>query len=391
MHIIYRFSLAVTVGLSLGLLLSFSGALREPVSHDNDISSTQEEILGAIQRKYIKKINHNDFSNLNVEEIFSSLDRYSEYISEAQYKKIVSGTKGNFKGIGIRINKDTIDHVFFGSPAYESGLKKEDKIIKIDGRPIDISDNYNLHEILQDTKLALEMTILRGTNNTELSFDLVKDNFSMPSIDARVIDNNFCYIKIETFNDTTESEISTVLENVCGDHKKIQGAVIDLRNNPGGTLESAISVSNLFLKKGVIVSAKGRDNELIFVRSATGRDSLSGLPMVAIVNNKSASAAEIFAGAMQDNKRAIIIGDSTYGKGSIQEVVPLKSGGAVILTTAKYFRPSGEPITQSGIRPDIKIQNNNREAKMTYHGEYSDDTYLLYAVDLLKNKKSYLF
>ena len=359
MHIIYRFSLAVTVGLSLGLLLSFSGALREPVSHDNDISSTQEEILGAIQKKYIKKINHNDFSNLNVEEIFSSLDRYSEYLSEAQYKKIVSGTKGNFKGIGIRINKDTIDHVFFGSPAYESGLKKEDKIIKIDGRPIDISDNHNLHEILQDTKSALEMTILRGTNNTELSFDLVKDNFSMPSIDARVIDNNFCYIKIETFNDTTESEISTVLKNVCGNRKKIQGAVIDLRNNPGGTLESAISVSNLFLKKGVIVSAKGRDNELIFVRSATGRDSLSGLPMVAIVNNKSASAAEIFAGAMQDNKRAIIIGDSTYGKGSIQEVLPLKSGGAVILTTAKYFRPSGEPITQSGIRPDIKIHNNN--------------------------------
>ena len=390
MHIIYRFSLAVTVGLSLGLLLSFSGALREPVSHDNDISSTQEEILGAIQKKYIKKINHKDFSNLNVEEIFSSLDRYSEYLSEAQYKKIVSGTKGNFKGIGIRINKDTIDHVFFGSPAYESGLKKEDKIIKIDGRPIDISDNYNLHEILQDTKLALEMTILRGTNNTELSFDLVKDNFSMPSIDARVIDNNFCYIKIETFNDTTESEISTVLENVCGDHKKIQGAVIDLRNNPGGTLESAISVSNLFLKKGVIVSAKGRDNELIFVRSATGRDSLSGLPMVAIVNNKSASAAEIFAGAMQDNKRAIIIGNSTYGKGSIQEVIPLKSGGAVILTTAKYFRPSGEPITQSGIRPDIKIHNNNR-AQMTNHGKYSDDTYLLYAVELLKNKKSYLF
>jgi len=391
MHIIYRFSLAVTVGLSLGLLLSFSGALRETVSHDNDIFSTQEEILGAIQKKYIKKINHDDFSNLNIEEIFSSLDRYSEYLSEAQYKKIISGTKGNFKGIGIRINKDTIDHVFSGSPAYESGLKKEDKIIKIDGRPIDISDNYNLHEILQDTKSTLEMTILRGTNNTELSFDLVKDNFSMPSIDARVIDNNFCYIKIETFNDTTESEISTVLENACGDHKKIQGAVIDLRNNPGGTLESAISVSNLFLKKGVIVSAKGRDNELIFVRSATGRDSLSGLPMVAIVNNKSASAAEIFAGAMQDNKRAIIIGNSTYGKGSIQEVVPLKSGGAVILTTAKYFRPSGEPITQSGIRPDIKIHNNNREAKMTNHGEYSDDTYLLYAVDLLKNKKSYLF
>ena len=391
MQIIYRFSLAVTVGLSLGLLLSFSGVLREPVSHDNDILSTQEEILGAIQKKYIKKINHDDFSTLNIEEIFSSLDHYSEYLSEAQYKKIISGTKGNFKGIGIRIKKDKIDHVFSGSPASESGLKQEDKIIKIDGRPIDISDNYNLHKILQDKKSAVEMTILRGTNNTELSFDLVKENFSMPSIDARVIENNFCYIKIETFNDTTESEINTVLENICGDHKKIQGAVIDLRNNPGGTLESAISVSNLFLKKGVIVSAKGRDNELIFVRSATGRDSLSGLPMVAIVNNKSASAAEIFAGAMQDNKRAIIIGNSTYGKGSIQEVVPLKSGGAVILTTAKYFRPSGEPITQSGIRPDIKIHNDNREAKMTNHGEYSDDTYLLYAVDLLKNKKSYLF
>ena len=391
MYIIYRFSLAITVGLSLGLLLSFSGALREPVGHDKDIYSTQEEILGAIQKKYIKKINHDDFSNLNVEEIFSNLDRYSEYLSETQYKKIVSGTKGSFKGIGVRIDKDTIDHVFFGSPAYESGLKKEDKIIKIDGRPIDISDNYNLHELIQDTETALEMTILRGTNNTELSFALVKDNFSMPSIDARVIDNNFCYIKIDTFNDTTESEISTVLENVCGDQKKIQGAVIDLRNNPGGTLESAINVSNLFLKKGVIVSAKGRDNELIFVRSATGGDSLAGLPIVAIVNNKSASAAEIFAGAMQDNKRAIIIGNSTYGKGSIQEVIPLKSGGAVILTTARYFRPSGEPITQSGIRPDIKIQNNNKELQKNYTGEYSNDAYLSYALEFLKNKKSYLF
>ena len=391
MHIIYRFSLAVTVGLSLGLLLSLSSILREPVSRHNDIYSTQEEILGAVQKKYIKKINHDDFSNLNLEEIFSSLDPYSEYLSEAQYRKIVSGTKGIFKGIGVRIYKDTIDHVFFGSPAYESGLKREDKIIKIDGHPIDISDNHNLYELLQDTETALEMTILRGTNNTELSFALVKDNFSMPSIDARVIDNNFCYIKIDMFNDTTESEISTVLENVCGDQNLIQGAVIDLRNNPGGTLESAINVSNLFLKKGVIVSAKGRDNELIFVRSATGGDSLAGLPIVAIVNNKSASAAEIFAGAMQDNKRAIIIGNSTYGKGSIQEVIPLKSGGAVILTTARYFRPSGEPITQSGIRPDIKIQNNNKELQTNYTGEYSNDAYLSYALEFLKNKKSYLF
>jgi len=391
MHIIYRLSLAVTVGLSLGLLLSLSSILREPVSRHNDIYSTQEEILGAVQKKYIKKINHDDFSNLNLEEIFSSLDPYSEYLSEAQYRKIVSGTKGIFKGIGVRIYKDTIDHVFFGSPAYESGLKREDKIIKIDGHPIDISDNHNLYELLQDTETALEMTILRGTNNTELSFALVKDNFSMPSIDARVIDNNFCYIKIDMFNDTTESEISTVLENVCGDQNLIQGAVIDLRNNPGGTLESAINVSNLFLKKGVIVSAKGRDNELIFVRSATGGDSLAGLPIVAIVNNKSASAAEIFAGAMQDNKRAIIIGNSTYGKGSIQEVIPLKSGGAVILTTARYFRPSGEPITQSGIRPDIKIQNNNKELQTNYTGEYSNDAYLSYALEFLKNKKSYLF
>ena len=328
---------------------------------------------------------------MNVEEIFSSLDRYSEYLSEAQYKKIVSGTKGNFKGIGIRINKNRIDHVFFGSPAYKSGLKKEDKIIKIDGRPIDISDNYNLHQLLHDTETAVKMTISRGTNNTELSFELVKDNFFIPSVNARIIDNNFCYIKIETFNDTTESEISAVLENMCEDQKKIQGAVIDLRNNPGGTLESAINVSNLFLKKGVIVSAKGRDNKLIFVRSATGRDFLSGLPMVAIVNDKSASGAEIFAGAMQDNKRAIIIGNSTYGKGSIQEVIPLKSGGAVILTTAKYFRPSGESISQGGIRPDIKIRNNNNEPQINAKGEYPNDEYLSYAIELLKNKKSYLF
>jgi carboxyl-terminal processing protease len=203
--------------------------------------------------------------------------------------------------------------------------------------------------------------------------------------------SNYCYIKIDIFNNNTEIEINDVLSDECRiidtNKQQIQGFIIDVRNNPGGTLEAAVAVSDLFLNEGVIVSARGRNNKLIFTYSANQDDIASGLPMAIIVNKKSASAAEIFASAMQDNNRAIVVGVNTYGKGSIQEVIPLSRGGAIILTTARYYRPSGNPITSSGIRPDIKIVDYNyfKDSKI----DVKKDIQLSQTIDILQRNKDY--
>ena len=168
-----------------------------------------------------------------------------------------------------------------------------------------------------------------------------------------------------------------------------RGLIIDIRNNPGGTLEGAVKVANLFLERGVIVSAKGRKNDSLFVHSADANDITKGLPIVIIVNKYSASAAEIFAGAMQDNNRAIIVGTSTYGKGLIQTVIPLTDGSAIKLTTAQYFRPSGSPITKSGIRPDIVIKNTESASKNDRDESIYEDLQLSEAINIMNNRLEY--
>ena len=180
------------------------------------------------------------------------------------------------------------------------------------------------------------------------------------------------------------------MKNICLSNKKTinetKGLIIDIRNNPGGTLEGAVKVANLFLEKGVIVTAKGRSNDSLFVHSADTNDISKGLPIVIIVNKHSASAAEIFAGAMQDNNRAIIVGTSTYGKGLIQTVIPLTDGSAIKLTTARYFRPSGAPINKSGIRPDIVVQNSANARSNDDNNSIYDDLQLSEAINIMNNR-----
>ena len=223
----------------------------------------------------------------------------------------------------------------------------------------------------------------------------MREKIYIPSVYSEMLASNFCYIKLDKFNNQTQLEINRAISNSCQSviavNNSIKGLIIDIRNNLGGTLESAVDVSDLFLNSGIIVSAKGRENDLMFVRSASKDDILADLPIAIIVNKYSASAAEIFAGAMQDNKRAIIIGTATYGKGSIQSVIPLSDGGAIKLTTARYFRPSGEPINKLGIRPDILIKSS-KYAVSSFSAtkiDISNDIQLSEAINVLNRNINY--
>ena len=392
MQSFFRIFLAAILGIIIGLTFSFEDFYLLKKNESKKYSSLRDEVWDKVHQKYINEIDHENKSE-NIDQIINNLDKYSEYIDESEYENVVLGAKGLYRGIGLKIDQthNIITNVFSGSPAEEFGIMKGDKIVKINDQFIDDNSKINLRDLITNSKNDTTITISRGSIRDDLIFKIQKRNFLLPSTVSKVVDSYYCYLKIDTFNNRTKFEISSTVKNNCNSNSEIQGFVIDVRDNPGGTLEAAIDVSDLFLKKGIIVSAKGRDNEVIFVRTASENDILYGLPIALIINKNSASAAEIFAGALQDNKRAILVGDSsTYGKGSIQEVVPLSNGGALILTTAKYFRPSGDPISDIGIKPDIKISYKKmQDLNLNKTEIFNKDAYLLNAITLLKNRKNY--
>jgi|TARA_B100000959_G_scaffold59854_2_gene62823 carboxyl-terminal processing protease len=396
----HRSLLAILTGVFLGFVLSLSNEFFSSFATTRFNLNTNDEILTTIKEKYIETVDFIDFEQQSIEKTIAQLDEYSEFLSEQEYQDIINVSKGIYTGVGIKIYEDEaaikVSKVFSNSPADYAGIMLDDEIVKINAKEITFNEFIKTLKTLEDNKKSeIEIIIHREGINEELNFKMLRENVSVPSIYAEIMTSNYCYIKIDVFNNNTKIEINDVLSDECAiidaNQNQIQGVIIDVRNNPGGTLKAAVGVSDLFLNKGVIVSARGRDNKLMFTYSANQDDIADGLPMVIIVNKKSASAAEIFAGAMQDNNRAIVVGVNTYGKGSIQEVIPLSKGGAIILTTARYYRPSGNPITSSGIRPDVKIVDYNyfKDSKYNSRVDLKQDVQLSQAIDILKRNKDY--
>ncbi len=396
----HRSLLAILTGVFLGFVLSLSNEFFSSFATTRFNLNTNDEILTTIKEKYIETVDFIDFKQQSIEKTIAQLDEYSEFLSEQEYQDIINVSKGIYTGVGIKIYEDEaaikVSKVFSNSPADYAGIMLDDEIVKINAKEITFNEFIKTLKTLEDNKKSeIEIIIHREGTNEELNFKMLRENVSVPSIYAEIMTSNYCYIKIDVFNNNTKIEINDVLSDECAiidaNQNQIQGVIIDVRNNPGGTLKAAVGVSDLFLNKGVIVSARGRDNKLMFTYSANQDDIADGLPMVIIVNKKSASAAEIFAGAMQDNNRAIVVGVNTYGKGSIQEVIPLSKGGAIILTTARYYRPSGNPITSSGIRPDVKIVDYNyfKDSKYNSRVDLKQDVQLSQAIDILKRNKDY--
>ena len=293
--------------------------------------------------------------------MLKALDPYSQFMDPDTYNEMKVETTGKFGGLGIEIsirdNLLTVIAPIDGTPAYKAGLKAGDKIVKIDNEPTrDITLIDAVKKLRGDAGTSVDLTILREKEKKLLDFTITRDIIKIASIkEAKVIEEGIGYIKLIEFQEGTEKELEKALAGL--EKEGIGSLILDLRDNPGGLLNSAVRVADIFLERGSsIVSTKGRRGNQALEFKAQGKKGYRTYPLVVMVNGGSASASEIVAGAVQDNKRGVVIGTKTFGKGSVQTVVPLSDGSALRITTAKYFTPSGRSIINDGIEPDIAVE-----------------------------------
>ena len=334
-----------------------------PVLASNDESRLEaynklRKVIGTIEKYYVDELTLNEIVDKAINGLMSNLDAHSAYLNEDKYNDLKIQTDGEFGGIGITIAlKDggiTIIAPIEGTPGDKVGLKSGDIILKINDEStlnMDIDDAVSKMRGKPRTKVKL--TIVRKNEPKPLVFDIVRDNIQVESVYARTIeDTNYAYVRVTSF----DKKVSQRVEDELKKFKKIDGIILDLRNNPGGLLNQAVELSDLFIKDGVIVSQKGRIKGENIVYKATKRTPYANIPLVVLTNNGSASASEIVAGAIQDNKRGIIVGESTFGKGSVQVILPTEKKEALRLTIARYYLPSGRTIQAVGVTPDIKVE-----------------------------------
>ncbi len=338
-------------------------------------------VVSEIEKKYVDKISISEIMTKAIEGLLSNLDAHSAYLNEKKFKEFQAQTEGEFGGLGITVGmRDgvlTVIAPLEGTPAYKAGVKSGDNILKINNEStlsMSIDDAINL--MRGKPKTPIQITIVRKNEPKPLVFNIIRDIIKLPSVYVKKIkETPYLYVRVSGFDkNVTKSVLDGLKAN-----PKAKGIVLDLRGNPGGLLNQAVGLSNLFIKEGVLVSQKGKNKEENLEYKANGRAPYANLPIAVLVNGGSASASEIVAGALQDHKRAIIIGEKTFGKGSVQMLLPVNKDEAIKITTARYYLPSGRTIQAKGITPDIVIypgkvpENENKfslkEADLKHHLE----------------------
>jgi len=319
------------------------------------------EVLDIVEKNYVEEVKQKKLIDEAVNGMIKSLDPHSAYLTPDQYKELQVDTSGTFGGLGIVISMQndqlTVVSPIEDTPAFKAGLKAGDRILKIDGqitKGMSIQDAVKKMRGPENTKVTL--TILRKDFKEPRDFEITRAVIKIKSVKHNVYDDSIGYIRISAFQESTVDELRKALQQVSGKSRDLKGIVIDVRNNPGGLLDQAVKASDAFLKSGTIVSTKGRAKaiESKFVARDDGNEPTC--PIVVLVNEGTASASEILSGALQDNGRAIVLGMPTFGKGSVQTVIPLEDGSALKLTTAKYYTPKGRSIQAEGIKPDIVVE-----------------------------------
>lgn len=324
--------------------------------------------LNQIKRYYVKPVSDKELFDNAIRGMVNNLDPHSSYLNEEDFNELQTSTNGEFGGLGIEVTMEEglvkVVTPLVDTPAYKAGIKSGDYIVKLGSQSVqglDLKDAVNL--MRGKVGSPIELTVLRKGTNKPLNFNLVREKILIKSVQSKLLDNEYGYIRLTQFQALTDKDMEQAiiqLKQQSGGYLK--GLVLDLRNNPGGLLDSAIQISNAFLeeskngKKEVIVYTQGRFAGSKFTAVATPRDILSNAPLVVLINNGSASASEIVAGALKDNKRALILGTRSFGKGSVQTVLPLDSKRGIKLTTALYYTPSGTSIQAKGITPDIVVE-----------------------------------
>lgn len=394
-----RAILVLVIGTVMGLSLSFGGSLmtNQRQSSGEDLAFEQArlfaEVMKRVKSDYVEPIDESELLESAIRGMVSDLDSHSQYLDADEYRDIRISTTGSYTGIGIEVSEVDGDirviTPIAGSPAARSGIRSGDQIIAVDGILV-VADR------LQDTigqmrgRRGSRITITVLREEETIDYEMRREVIRVASVYYETLQPDYGYVRLSQFSESTARELSRAIDDLQDDQGgMLSGLILDLRNNPGGVLDAAIDVSDLFLDSGVIVSAEGRSPDSKFVRSAHRGDVLDGADIVILVNKGSASASEIVAGALQDHNRATIVGTSTFGKGLVQTVMPLSMGRAIKLTTSRYFTPSGDSIHEIGITPDVLIDDTLGFPDLSLSGgvDRENDAQLLEAVERLQNRQ----
>ncbi len=327
---------------------------------------TFAEVYGRIKQDYVEPVKDDKLIEDAIRGMLSGLDPHSTYLDKEQYDELKVGTMGQFGGLGIEVGMENgfvkVIAPIDDTPAQKAGVKAGDLIIRLDEKPVKgLSLNDAVKIMRGEPGSAIVLTLVREGREQPLRLKLVRDVIKVKSVKSRMLEPGYGYLRLSSFQAKTGENMIEALDELKKGGK-LKGLVLDLRNNPGGVLNAAVSVSDAFLDEGLIVYTDGRIEDSKMKFDATSGDALEGAPMVVLINAGSASASEIVAGALQDHNRAIIMGEKTFGKGSVQTILPTSNGGGIKLTTARYYTPSGRSIQAEGIAPDVQISKVKLEA-----------------------------
>ena len=375
-----NFNLFFIIFLSLFFSnLSFS-ANEESIYDKIDLFS---EVLDKVNNEYVEEIDHSEAMDAAINGVLQSLDPYSAYMSPEIFKEMLTETSGEFGGLGIEVGMEfgvvKVISPIDNTPAEEAGVKAGDYIVKINDIQVQGKTLTEAVELMRGpVGSTIKITVRRRGVKKAIIFNITRKIIKIESVKSKIIEDTVGYIRLTSFNENSADQIKEKIKELR-QNKKIEKYILDLRNNPGGLLSQAIKISDFFLNNGEIVSTKSRkkkENRKWFARKG---DIIDGETLIVLINYGSASAAEIVAGALKDHKRAILIGEKSFGKGSVQSVIPLNNKGAIRLTISKYYLPSGKSISEVGITPDIEIAESSEDFRMNT----KTDNQLDFAIKLL--------
>jgi carboxyl-terminal processing protease len=341
------------------------------------------EVLEKINKEYVDEINQSESMDSAINGLLQSLDPYSSYMSPKILEQMQTETSGEFGGLGIEVSMEAgvvkVISPIDDTPASKAGLKAGDYIVKINNIQVQGKSLSEAVDLMRGpVGSGIELTVRRRGEKKAITFNIVREIIEIQSVKSEILENNIGYIRLTSFNENSSDQIEKQVKKLKK-NESVNAFILDLRNNPGGLLSQAITISDFFLDNGEIVSTKSRkksENRKWFAKKG---DITDGKTLLVLINYGSASASEIVAGALKDHKRAIIVGENSYGKGSVQSIIPLKNKGAIRLTVAKYYLPSGKSISEVGVRPDIEINEDGDDFKI----KSDTDNQLSYAIKLL--------
>ncbi len=361
-----RNALLVLVGAVIGVTLTLGHAV---LAEEEQASPTEQlpleqlrtftDVYTRIKDDYVEKVDDQKLLEYAIQGMLNGLDPHSSYLDKQAFKELQIGTQGEFGGLGIEVTMEDgfvkVVAPIDGTPAQRAGVQSGDLIVRLDDKPVKgMSLNDAVQKMRGKPGTDIQLTIVREGRDKPVSVSITRDTIEVTSVDSRMLEPGYGYLRVSHFQSNTQAAIDDALRRLgseAGDG--LRGLVLDLRNNPGGVLSAAVSVSDTFLENGLIVYTEGRVKDSKLRYSAQAGDALDGAPVVVLVNEGSASASEIVAGALQDHERGLVVGKQTFGKGSVQTIQDLSNGGALKLTTARYYTPDGRSIQAEGIEPDI--------------------------------------